>query len=65
MTFSPLTADQTILKVLVGTECELLVTISNGALFTPTHAFLGMLTDQPMLDVPSYIGSMAPFGVVG
>jgi len=65
MTLSPLTADQTILKVLVETECELLVTISNGALFTPKHRFRGTLTDQPMLDVPSYIGSMAPFGAVG
>jgi hypothetical protein len=53
MTLSPLTADQTILKVSVGTDCELLVTISNGALFTPTHGFRSTLTDQPMLGVPS------------
>ena len=46
MTLSPLTADQTILKVLVGTECELLVTISNGALFTPKHGVRGRLTDK-------------------
>jgi hypothetical protein len=65
MTLSPLTADQTILKVLVGTECELLVTISNGALFTPKHGFRGRLTDQPMLDMPSYIGSRTPFDAVG
>ena len=65
MTLSPLTADQTILKVLVGTECELLVTISNGVLFTPMHGFRGRLTDQQMLDVLSYIRSRTPFDAVG
>jgi mono/diheme cytochrome c family protein len=60
----PLTADQTMLKVLVGTQCELLVTISNGALFTPMHGFRDRLTDQQMLDVLSYIRSMVPFDVV-
>ena len=64
MTLSPLTADQTILKVPVGTDCELLVTISNGALFTPRHGFRSTLTDQQMLDVLSYIRSRTPFDVV-
>jgi len=64
MTLSPLTADQTILKVPVGTDCELFVTISNGALFTPRHGFRSTLTDQPMLGVPSYIRSKTPFDVV-
>jgi cytochrome c oxidase cbb3-type subunit 3 len=52
------------LKVLVGTQCELLVTISNGALFTPMHGFRDRLTDQQMLDMLSYIRSMVPFDVV-
>jgi mono/diheme cytochrome c family protein len=43
------------------TDWELLVTISNGALFTPMHSFRGKLTDQQMLDVLSYIRSVAPF----
>lgn len=43
------------------TDWELLVTISNGALFTPMHGFRGKLTDQQMLDVLSYIRSVAPF----
>ncbi len=41
-------------------DWELLVTISNGALFTPMHAFRGKLNDQQMLDVLSYIRSVAP-----
>lgn len=64
MTLSPLTADQTILKVIVGTDWELLVTISNGALSIPMHGFRGTLTDQRMLDVLSYVRSMAPFDAV-
>jgi cytochrome c oxidase cbb3-type subunit 3 len=40
---------------------ELLVTISNGALFTPMHSFRGKLNDQQqMLSVRSYIRSVAP-----
>lgn len=42
------------------TDWELLVTISNGALFTPMHSFRGKLTDQQMLDVLSYVRSVAP-----
>jgi mono/diheme cytochrome c family protein len=43
------------------TDWELLVTITNGALFTPMHSFRGKLSDEQMLDVLSYIRSMAPF----
>ncbi len=46
------------------TDWELLVTIANGALFTPMHGFRGKLTDQQMLDVLSYIRSVAPYDVV-
>jgi cytochrome c oxidase cbb3-type subunit 3 len=46
------------------TDWELLVTITNGALFTPMHGFRGKLTDEQMLDVLSYIRSMAPFDAV-
>ncbi len=46
------------------TDWELLVTISNGALFTPMHGFRGKLTDEQMLDVLSYIRSVAPFDQV-
>ncbi len=52
-------------SLLAKTDWELLVTISNGVLFTPMHAFRGRLTDQQMLDVLSYIRSMALFNVVG
>ena len=33
--------------------------ISNGVLFSPMHGFRGKLTDQQMLDVLSYIRSVA------
>lgn len=46
------------------TDWELLVAISNGVLFTPMHSFRGKLTDEQMLDVLSYIRSMAPFDTV-
>jgi cytochrome c oxidase cbb3-type subunit 3 len=42
------------------TDWELLITIANGALFTPMHGYRGKLTDQQMLDVLSYIRTMAP-----
>jgi mono/diheme cytochrome c family protein len=42
------------------TDWELLVAISNGVLFSPMHGFRGKLTDQQMLDVLSYIRSVAP-----
>ncbi len=41
------------------TDWELLVTISNGVLFSPMHGFRGKLTDQQMLDVLAYIRSVA------
>ncbi len=41
------------------TDWELLVTISNGVLFSPMHSFRGKLTDQQMLDVLAYIRSVA------
>jgi mono/diheme cytochrome c family protein len=43
------------------TDWELLVTITNGALFTPMHGFRGKLTDEQILDVLSYIRSVVPF----
>lgn len=46
------------------TDWELLVTISNGVLFTPMHSYRGKLTDQQMLDVLSYIRAVSPPGVV-
>lgn len=46
------------------TDWELLVTISNGALFTPMHSFRGKLNDQQMLDVLAYIRAVAPFDSV-
>lgn len=42
------------------TDWELLVTISNGVLFSPMHGFRGKLTDQQMLDVLAYIRSVVP-----
>ncbi len=46
------------------TDWELLITISNGVLFSPMHSFRGKLTDQQMLDVLSYIRTMVPPEVV-
>jgi cytochrome c oxidase cbb3-type subunit 3 len=46
------------------TDWELLITISNGVLFSPMHGFRGKLTDQQMLDVLSYIRTMAPLDIV-
>lgn len=43
----------------VKTDWELLITIANGALFSPMHGYRGKLTDQQMLDVLSYIRSVA------
>ena len=42
------------------TDWELLITIANGALFSPMHGYRGRLTDQQMLDVLAYIRTMAP-----
>jgi cytochrome c oxidase cbb3-type subunit 3 len=41
-----------------------LVALSNGVLFSPMHSYRGKLTDAQMLDVLSYIRSMAPFDAV-
>lgn len=46
------------------TDWELLVTISNGVLFSPMHSFRGKLTDQQMLDVLSYIRIVSPPDIV-
>ena len=46
------------------TDWELLVTISNGVLFSPMHSFRGKLTDQQMLDVLSYIRAASPPDIV-
>ncbi|TKS61238.1 MAG: cytochrome c553 [Nitrospira sp.] len=46
------------------TDWELLIAISNGVLFSPMHSFRGKLTDQQMLDVLSYIRTIAPLDVV-
>ena len=51
-------------SLLAKADWELLITISNGILFTPMHGFRGRLTDQQMLDVLSYIRSRTPFGPV-
>ena len=48
----------------IKTDWELLVTITNGALFTPMHGFRGKLTDQQIFDVLSYIRAVAPFDAV-
>ncbi len=46
------------------TDWELLIVLSNGVLFTPMHGFRGKLTDEQMLDVLSYIRTIAPFDAV-
>jgi mono/diheme cytochrome c family protein len=51
-------------SLLAKSDWELLITMSNGILFTPMHGFRGTLTDQQMLDVLSYIRGRTPFGSV-
>jgi cytochrome c oxidase cbb3-type subunit 3 len=51
-------------SLLAKADWELLITMSNGILFTPMHGFRGRLTDQQMLDALSYIRSRTPFGSV-
>lgn len=46
------------------TDWELLVAISNGVLFSPMHGFRGILTDEQMLDVLSYIRAVSPQDIV-
>jgi len=43
------------------TDWELLITISHGAAFTPMHGFRGQLSDQQIMDVLTYVRTMAPF----
>jgi mono/diheme cytochrome c family protein len=45
-------------------DWELLVPLTNGVLFTPMHSYRGKLSDEQMLDVLSYIRSVAPFDAV-
>ncbi len=45
-------------------DWELLVPLTNGVLFTPMHSYRGKLNDEQMLDVLSYIRSVAPFDAV-
>jgi cytochrome c oxidase cbb3-type subunit 3 len=51
-------------SLLAKADWELLITMSNGILFTPMHGFRGTLTDQQMLNVLSYIRSRTPFGSI-
>ncbi len=53
-------ADLRSINTRAKTDWELLITISNGVLFSPMHGFRGKLTDQQMLDVLSYIRTVAP-----
>ena len=46
------------------TDWELLIALTNGVLFTPMHSYRGKLTDEQMLDVLSYIRSVASFDAV-
>ena len=46
-------------RVRTKADWELLVALSNGVLFSPMHSFRGKLTDEQMLDVLSYIRSVA------
>ena len=41
-------------------DFELLVSLSNGVLFSPMHAWRGRLTEQEMMDVIRYIRALAP-----
>jgi cytochrome c oxidase cbb3-type subunit 3 len=45
-------------------DWELLITITNGVLFSPMHGWRGRLTDEQILDVLSYIRTMAPFEAI-
>ncbi len=46
------------------TDWELLMIISHGIAFSPMHAWREKLTDQQILDVLSYIRTVAPFDAV-
>jgi mono/diheme cytochrome c family protein len=49
------------LKSRSKTDMELLLSISHGVLFSPMHGWRDRLSEQDMLDVLSYIRSLAPF----
>lgn len=46
------------------TDSELLLAISQGVLFSPMHGWRDRLSQQDILDVLSYIRSLAPFNAV-
>ena len=52
------------LKSRSKTDSELLLAIKQGVLFSPMHGWQGRLSEQDMLDVLSYIRSLAPFNPV-
>lgn len=52
------------LKSRSKTDMELLLAISQGVLFSPMHGWRDRLSQQDMLDVLSYIRSLAPFNAV-
>ena len=43
------------------TDMEMLIIISHGIIFSPMHAWRDRLADQDIMDVLSYIRSLAPF----
>jgi mono/diheme cytochrome c family protein len=43
------------------TDFELLTTIAYGIAFSPMHGWQGRITDDEMLEVVSYIRTLAPF----
>ncbi len=43
------------------TDMELLLAISHGVLFSPMHGWRDRLSERDMLDVLSYIRTLAPF----
>jgi mono/diheme cytochrome c family protein len=46
------------------TDMEMLIIISHGIIFSPMHAWRDRLGDQDIIDVLSYIRSLAPFNPV-
>ncbi|HKY72028.1 MAG TPA: cytochrome c [Nitrospira sp.] len=57
-------ADFTSNRSRMKSDWELLVALTNGVLFSPMHSFRGKLSDEQMLDVLSYIRSVARFDTV-
>lgn len=52
------------LKSRSKTDSELLLAISQGVLFSPMHGWRDRLSQEDMLDVLSYIRTIAPFNAV-